>query len=355
MEQDWFYAEGEVSVGPLSSDALIRALRRTTEPGKVLVWRAGFESWQPASEVPEIAGRLVKPVADMVVALDPALDRWTNASQEVLDEDEIGPGSKRRWPHVTVAVALAIAIIGGATYASRVFRPAGDEARVTLPREATRSRPASVKADPAAVLAQLSEKAAQASEATEAIALKLWASIEPQTMQSKPDFATASRSDLEAYLADLKTAEANAAAAWPQYAALLDAERGLIEEAARSSGLDDRSRSDLLAAVGERHKGALDRVGRMLQARQDLYRAMQAAQTIVIGEFGKYKVDAEGHVRFSTKTVTDRAAAMNGRINAANEALERIQAEITRSQQISRWAPEPSWKDMMIKEWSGTP
>ena len=354
MEQDWFYAEGEASVGPLSSDALIRALRPMREPGKVLVWRAGLDSWQHAADVPEVAARLAKPVADMIVALDPALDRWTNASQEALD-DEDDPGSKRRWPHVAVAVALAVAIIGGATYASRVFGPAGDEARALLPREATRSQPASARPDPAVLLAQLTERATQASAATDAIAAKLWASIEPETMQSKPDFATASRSELEAYLGDLKTAEANAAAAGPQYAALLDAERGLIEEAARSSRLDDSSRSDLLAAVGERHSKSLDQAGRMLQARQDLYRAMQAAQTMLIGEFGKYKVDADGHVHFSNKTVADRAAAANQRINAARDALDRIQLEITRSKQISRWAPEPAWRDMMIKEWSGTP
>jgi len=220
---------------------------------------------------------------------------------------------------------------------------------------ASSSVPAAASSDPAVLLAQLTEKAAQAAEVTDAMASKLWASIEPQTMQSKPDFATASRDDLEAYLRDLKTAEANAAAAGPQYVALLDAERGLIEEAARSSGLDDGSRSDLLAEVGERHDKSLDRVGRMLQARQELYRAMQAAQTMVIGEFGKYKVDADGHVRFSSKTVSDRATAVNARINAASEALDRIKAEITRSQQISRWAPEPTWKDMMIKEWSAKP
>ena len=172
-------------------------------------------------------------------------------------------------------------------------------------------------------------------------------------MQSKPDFATASRNELEAYLRDLQAAEANAAAAGRQYAVLLDAERSLIEEAARSSGLDDANRGDLLAAVGERHSRSLDRVNRMLQARQDLYRAMQAAQAMVIVEFGKYKVGADGHVRFANKTVESRSIAVNREINAAGDALDRINAEITRSQQISRWAPEPAWKDMMM--WSGKP
>jgi hypothetical protein len=76
---------------------------------------------------------------------------------------------------------------------------------------------------------------------------------------------------------------------------------------------------------------------------------------MLIGEFGKYKLDAEGHMHFSNKTVADRATAANGRINAARDALDRIQLEITRSQQISRWAPEPAWRDLLIKEWSGTP
>ena len=71
------------------------------------------------------------------------------------------------------------------------------------------------------MLSQLAEKAAQAAVATDALALKLWAAIEPPSMQT-PNYATASRSDLEGYFLDLETAEANAAAAQPQYASAVE-------------------------------------------------------------------------------------------------------------------------------------
>lgn len=355
MEQEWFYAEDERSIGPLSSDALIGTLRRMAEPGKAFVWREGFETWRPASDIPELAGRLAKPRTDVVASPDPSLDRWTGSvSQAEVWDDDAAVSVRRRWPQIAAAIALAVAIVGGAMYAPRMFRASGeDEVRVALPGGTARSQPQPAKPDPAVVLAQLTDQAAQAAAATEAISRKLWASIEPPTMQTPPDLATASRSDLEAYLRDLKAAEANAANVLQQYTALLDAEQALIEEAARSSGLDEGSWSDLRAAVNERRGASRERVGRMLQARGNLYRAMQATQVLVIGEFGKYKVGAGGQVRFSSKAATDRAVGASQRVGAANQELDRIEAEMLQARQTSQPAAEPAWKDMVIKEQKG--
>jgi hypothetical protein len=355
VEQEWFYAEGEASSGPLSSDALIKVLRRVAEPGTTLVWRKGFDAWRPVREVPELARLLAKPVADAVSTPDPALDRWTDLDPDAESSDDDAPTrSKRRGLTIILAViVIAVAIVGGATLASRLLGTGVEgEARVVLPTEQTRPQPVPAKPDPAVALAQLTEKAAQAAAATDAVALKLWASIEPPGMKSQPDYTTASRSDLEAYLSDIKTAEANAVAAQQQYAALLDAERGLIEEAARASGLDESSWSDLLATVDQRHATSLELVGRMLQARQELYRAVQAMQLIVIGEFGKYKV-ADGQVRFSNKKAMALAVTASERMNAANEALDRIEAQMAQARQTSRQGAEPAWKDMVIKGQAG--
>jgi hypothetical protein len=325
------------------------------EPATTLVWRAGFETWRPVRDVPELARLIAKPVADVVVTLDPTRDHWSSLDPEAETSDDAAASAKWGRPTIVVAViVLAFAIAGGAMYAPHVLRTIGeDEVRVVLPAgQALPPQP--VKPDPAVALAQLTEKAAQAAAATDAIALKLWTAIEPPTMQSQPALATASRSDLEGYLRGLKTAEANAAAARQQYAALLDAERGLIEEAARSSGLDEGNWSDLLAAVNQRHGVSLELAGRMLQARQDLYRAVQAMQLIVIGEFGKYKVDAGGQLRFSNKTVMARALAATERVNAANDALDRIEAEMLQARKTPRQAAEPAWKEMVIKGQAGS-
>ena len=89
MAQEWFYAEDERSVGPLSFDALTTALRRMAEPGKTLVWREGLGDWRPAGDVPELARR-IETGLPVVANPDPTVDRWTanEPASEAWDEDD---------------------------------------------------------------------------------------------------------------------------------------------------------------------------------------------------------------------------------------------------------------------------
>lgn len=357
MAQEWFYAEDERSVGPLSLEALTAALRRKAESSKTLVWREGLGDWRPAQDVPELAGRIdvrIGKEPPVVANPDPTLDRWTSDEQavEVWDDDETPATWKRYWPYIAAIALLAVTVAAGVIYASRTVRTASEpEARVVLPAtaEPTPQPPKQevVKQDPAIVLAQLTEKAAQAAAATDALAQKLWASIEPPSMQTPPSYATASRSDLESYFVDLETAEANAAAAQSQYAALLKAERDLIEDSARSSGLAESDWAGLLASVDERHSGVLELAKQMLQARGDLYRAMQGMQAVIIDQFGKYKVLPDGQIRLATKAMTDRMVAAGEQMNAANKALDRIEEKMMTARQVPQQPLEPAWKDMV--------
>jgi hypothetical protein len=232
------------------------------------------------------------------------------------------------------------------------------EARVALPAAAPavpaeQPKKEVVARDPAAVLAELTQKAAQAEAATDAIAQKLWALIEPPGMQA-PDYATAKRAELEKYLRELQTAEANVAGAQSQYAALLKAERDLIEESARSSGLGEGGRTELLTRIDDRHRTSLDLANRMLQARADLYRAMQGMQTIAIEQFGKYKAGPDGSIRFSNKAAGDRLSAAGDEVNAANKRLDLIEDEMIKARQPPpppppSWTDQPGLKDMVIK------
>ena len=61
---DWYYAEGQDTRGPVSLAALVPILAKTAKPGNVLVWRPGMADWQAAASVPEIAGRLSSAPAD---------------------------------------------------------------------------------------------------------------------------------------------------------------------------------------------------------------------------------------------------------------------------------------------------
>jgi hypothetical protein len=349
VEQGWFYAEGERSVGPVSFDALTAVLLRTPDPGQISVWRAGFEDWRLAKDVPELAGRITRQ-APAVAAPDPSIDRWTayeTGAESSWVDDGPSETARRRWPYVAASAVVAVIVVAGVVYTMRnTPMSVAPEGRVVLPAASPPepSRKETATEDPAVALAQLSEKAAQAAAATDTLAQKLWAAIEPPTMQA-PDYAAASSDDLENYLRDLRTAETNVADARSRYVVLLKAERELIEESVTSSGLGEDSRSELLRGVDDRQSALLELTNQMLQARADLYRAMQAMQVAVIEQFGKYKAGPGGQISFSNKAATDRFAAAAADVNAANRRLDLIEDRIMKQRQT----PQPGWKDMVIK------
>jgi hypothetical protein len=61
MSDIWYYALDDKEVGPLPLADLTAILARTSNPKDMLVWRAGFEKWQRAATVPELAAFIIKP------------------------------------------------------------------------------------------------------------------------------------------------------------------------------------------------------------------------------------------------------------------------------------------------------
>jgi hypothetical protein len=61
MSDQWYYAEGDTTRGPMSAADLVAALSTRPDPRKTLLWRHGFNGWQPAVLVPEIAAQLPPP------------------------------------------------------------------------------------------------------------------------------------------------------------------------------------------------------------------------------------------------------------------------------------------------------
>ena len=347
MEQGWFYAEGEKSVGPVSFEALTAALLRAPEPGQTSVWRTGFADWQLAKDVPELAGRILKR-APAVVAIDPHMDRWTTVETEAdrsWIDDGLAAAARRRWPYAVAAVVAAGLVVAGAVYVTRnTTGSVTPEGRVVLPVTSQQPPKEIASKEPAISLSQLTDKASQAAAATENLALKVWASIEPPGMQP-PDYATVSRDDLESYLRNLQTAEANVLDAQSQYVALLKAERALIEETVLASELSEGDRSEFLRRVDDRQNASLELANRMLKARAELYHSLQAMQAAVIEQFGKYKAGSDGQIRFPNKAATDRFAAAAQKVNEANKQLDLIEDRMMRARQT----PQPGWKDMVIK------
>jgi hypothetical protein len=55
MNDRWYYAEGERPVGPFTLDQFKKLLRQLPNGKATLVWRAGRDQWQKASEIVELA------------------------------------------------------------------------------------------------------------------------------------------------------------------------------------------------------------------------------------------------------------------------------------------------------------
>jgi hypothetical protein len=57
----WHYAEGGKTFGPVDLKELQVVFSRLSDPRNLLVWKAGFEGWQQAGNVPELAQFIDKP------------------------------------------------------------------------------------------------------------------------------------------------------------------------------------------------------------------------------------------------------------------------------------------------------
>jgi YidC/Oxa1 family membrane protein insertase len=59
-DDNWYYAAGDKAVGPLSLVDLTAILSRVSDAENVLVWRTGFDQWQRAATVSELAAIVIK-------------------------------------------------------------------------------------------------------------------------------------------------------------------------------------------------------------------------------------------------------------------------------------------------------
>lgn len=186
--------------------------------------------------------------------------------------------------------------------------------------------------------------ATTAAEETDAAIDKLSNEIVPPGVSKHINLGTASRDDLEALRRDLKTAEANATAAPPQYAALLKAERETVEKYARAHGEKDAVAS-LLQSIDRRHAETTALMSRMLPARAEFYRAYDAYVAVLVREFGTYKVD-NGQFVFPFQLAVNRYNAAAQAMNAAAARVAELEQErktMLASQQ-ARWAQLTSGK-----------
>jgi hypothetical protein len=158
---------------------------------------------------------------------------------------------------------------------------------------------------PSNKILQIIAVATKAAGATGVATESLSAEIEPPSVSKSLDLGTASRSDLEALVRDLKTAEANTTTFMPRYVALLKTERNKVESYALSLHVEKDTVSRFLEQLDKRHAKITDFTSQLLAARADYYRAYASYVAILVGEFGAYKL-VNGQFIFPFQRTVDR-------------------------------------------------
>ena len=188
---------------------------------------------------------------------------------------------------------------------------------------------------PANKFLQMMAVAIKAANETSAATEKLTSEIEPPAISKASNLGAMSRSDLEALGRDLKTAEANATAFLPRYAAVLKTERDDVEKYALSLHLGRDTVRRLLDNLDKRHADITALTSRILPARADYYRAYEDYVAVLVQEFGRYRA-VNGEFIFPFQHVVNRynvaADAMSAAAKRVND-LETERRSLQKSQQ----------------------
>jgi hypothetical protein len=197
-----------------------------------------------------------------------------------------------------------------------------------------------VKDDPTNLLLLLSAEMLKASWEIDRHLEELIREIEPSSLAEPINHATANRAQLEAYRFDLKAAAANATAAIPRYAALLENERETVESAAQSLDIDDQYRRAALNGLEKRQAQSTAIMSKMLFANAEFYRALEGYVALLIEQFGNYRVNTDGRLMFSNQQILERNY---------NDACQRINDAITRVAELE--AEQKKVAQFQQEEW----
>ena len=184
--------------------------------------------------------------------------------------------------------------------------------------------------------------AARAEIETGAAIERLSGEIEPPALSKGANPGAMSRSELEVLGRDLKTAEANATAFLPRYAAAVKTERDKFENDALSLHLEKNVVGRFLDGVDKRNAETTALVSRMLSARAEFYRAYEKCAAVLVAEFGTYKV-ADGQFIFPFQHTADR---YNVAANAMNAAARRV-AELEGERKTLRQSHLEGWEQLV--------
>lgn len=189
-----------------------------------------------------------------------------------------------------------------------------------------------LKQHPSNNILRLMAKATKAADEARGAIDRLSAQIEPAGLSKEINFGSASRNDLEAFRSDLRTADANAAAFLPRYAAILKAEHDQIESAARSLHVPKEIASQILDGLTQRHAKALNAISATLSARADYYRAYEKYLALLSSEFGSFKV-VNGQFIFPIQRTVERYNTVAQAMTLAAKRVTDLETEMKKQNQ----------------------
>lgn len=184
------------------------------------------------------------------------------------------------------------------------------------------------------LVALANEKSAE----IDAASRKMLDEAEPAALLKPASLTVSSRSDLDALLRDLKTAESNVTALTSRTGALIKAKRDETQDGARALGVESKTIARFMAAVDEQHAEIAALAAKVLAARADYYAAYEKCAALLVKEFGSYKV-TKGQFIFRLQPTADAYNAASDAMAAATKRRAELEEErgALRQSQLDRW------------------
>ena len=183
---------------------------------------------------------------------------------------------------------------------------------------------------------QLMAKAIKVADNTKGAIDQLSAQIEPARLSKELNFASVSPDELDAFRTDLKTAEANARAFLPRYAAIFKAEHEQIKSATVSFHVPRSIASQLLYGVTQRQTRTLNAISLVLSARADYYRAYDKYIAFLSSELGSFKI-IDGQFIFPLQRTVERYNVAAQAMTSAGKRVNELESDMKK---LERPLPE---------------
>ena len=188
-----------------------------------------------------------------------------------------------------------------------------------------------LRRNPSNNILRLMAKAIRVTNDTKDALDRLSAEIEPARLSKELNFGSVSRDELDSFRRDLKTAETNAQAFLPRYAAIFKAEHDQIAGATISFHVPREIASQLLDGIKQRHAKALNAISLLLSARADYYSAYEKYVAFLASELGSFKV-VGGQFIFPLQRTVERYTVAAQAMTSAGRRVTELETDMKKQQ-----------------------